>query len=844
MRQFPLSWGKMRQFILASLLIILLMAPLAARQSARHAAFGDPNLWDWAPSRAYHVETYRLKLQFDEPKGEVFGDEIITVAPFASGFRTFYLDSSELKIESVKLLTSGGATTSLPFRQADPKLWITLDRPYERGTSLRVEIVYHGFPRTGLFFVNPNPAYSRWPREVWSQGESEFNHFWFPCWDHPNDKAASETITTVPESQSVVSNGRLVSVTHSHGEATYDWVEPIPHSSYLISIAVGPWRKVSQRFDNKPVDIYVPDSVDAATALRAFGSTPDAMGFYSRLFGVDYPYEKYAQTAVHNFTAGGMENISATTQTDLALHGERADADYPSWPLMAHELAHQWFGDLVTTRDWSNLWLNEGFATFLANLYTQHREGDDAYRFAVWQDQRQARAEDDHDYSRPIVDRHFTFPEQMFDATTYSKGGAVLDMLRYVLDGAAVSHPATPSEPLFRALHAYLLAHRAGNVDTHDLMEALRQTTGRNLDWFFHEWAFRPGYPRYQVAARYEPARRIEAVTIRQTQAADDLTPIFDMPIELAFHGANGETQAVTIRDQQREQEFDLSLPFAPAWMAFDPNGHIYKALDYQPPTPELAAQAEDDPAMMSRLWATRQLARRGAAAEPALAAVLAHDAFYGVRVAAAAGLGEVGGEAAPGALLAALGQPDSRVRAAAVRALARQAGQAEVYAALLRVLKSDPSYAAEAAAAAALGASGNPAALDVLRAEIAARPELHVWAGVVRGLAASKDPRAAAVLMAQAEPGVPEPVRISALRALPAMKASWVGPLRAQLVVVIAAALADPFGDTRDAGEYAAAALRLARFRPYLETQAASAAEPQQQENAREYLKLFENKN
>ena len=827
---------KVLGFLLAALVL-----PVMAQREAR-GTFGNPEVWDWAPSRTYHVENYRLVLHFDEPKGEVFGDETVTLVPFASDFQRFYLDSSELTIDSVESLHAGGAKTRVRFQSAADRLWITLDQSHARGAAVRVEIVYHGFPRTGLFFINPNPDYPDRPREVWSQGESEFNHFWFPCWDHPDDKATSETITTVPADQVVVSNGRLASVTHGGGQATYDWIESVPHSSYLISIAAGPWRKVHQSYGGKAVDIYVPRSSSPQTALAAFGLTPDAIGFYSQVFGVEYPYEKYAQTAVRNFTAGGMENISATTRTDLALESDRAEADFPSWPLMAHELAHQWFGDLVTTRDWSNLWLNEGFANFIGDLYAQHHEGNDAYRFAIGGEQAAARAEDQNRYRRPIVDRHYSYPEQMFDSTTYAKGAAVLDMLRYVLDGSSAAlRPASQAEPLFQALRAYLQAHRAGNVGTHDLAEAIRRTTGRDLDWFFHEWVFRAGYPEYRVSARYDAARRVESVSIRQTQTLDAQTPIFTMPIELAFHGAEGQAFTTVVRDDQAAQTFEVPLAFAPAWVAVDPHDFVYKTLDYQPPLEELAAQAEHDPAMMSRLWATRQLGRRGAAAAPALAAVLEHDGFPPVRAAAARSLGLTPGAGAQAALEGALRQPDARVRAAAVQALAPRVKEAAVFSQLARALQDDPSYRVEAAAARALGGSENPEAFTLLAAAIEQRPEIHVWASLIAALAERHDPRAAGLLLAQAAPGVPDPLRVAALAGLPRQRQALLRGDRARLESIIGAALGDPFPDLREAGEHAAAALQLTRFRAFIATQAANAAEPQEREEAAADLKLYE---
>jgi aminopeptidase N len=827
---------------LSLLSVVLAFAAVASAQDSTHV-FGNPDVWQWPPSRTYHVENYKLKLHFDEPKGEVFGDEAVTLRPFQPHFKKFYLNSSELTIDSVSLENARGAPVKLKYAVQDPQLWITLDHDYDPESTLKVRITYHGFPRTGLFFVNPTPSYPNWPHEVFSQGEPELNRFWFPCWDYPNDMATSETITTVPAGQTVVSNGKLVAVTHSAGQVTYDWAESIPHSSYLISLAVGPWRKFSDKYKDKPVDYYVPDTVDEATVRRSFRLTPDMIDFFSRATGVEYPYEQYAQTTVQNFIFGGQENVSATTLTDGTLHDQRADQDYPSTILVGHELGQHWFGDYVQGRDWANIWLNEGFATYLTALYTQHHEGNDAYRFEIYNDQL-AEHEEDHDsYRRPIVDRHYTDPLDMLDVTTHEKGAAVLDMLRYVLEGAeATSHPASQNELLFKALHHYLVAHHAQSADTPELMESIRGITGEELDWFFREWVYMAGHPDYRVEASYDVAKKIETVTVAQTQQIDAMTPVFDMPIELAFYGGKGERKKIQVRDNLRRQEFEIPLDFEPQWVDFDPDDFIDKTVQFDRPVDALIAEAEKDPSMMSRLWAAQQLgtttlANPDARAE-ALAQVLGNDGFYGVRAAAATSLGSIGTEQAKAALLSALQQPDSRVRTAVFEALGNFSKEQAVYAALVKALHEDSSYAVEAAAAKALGKSGMAQAFDVLQAEVRTNPELHVMQATLAGLAATKDPRAVEILLAQAQPGVAERVRLSALGGLENLKEAVTQNHLTELIEVVRAALHDPFYFTREAGQELVGVFNLTQFEPDIQTEAQSAPMAMQRVPAQQVLK------
>lgn len=826
---------------LALIAALVLAVPMRSDDAANHV-FGNPAVWIWPPTRTYHVENYKLTLHFDESQGEVFGDELITLRPFEPNFRKFYLDSSELKIDSVTLEDAGARAAKLIYSVDDPKLWITLDHDYGTKTAINVRIVYHAFPRTGLFFVNPSASYPNWPREVFSQGEPELNHFWFPCWDYPNDMSTSETITTVPEGQTVVSNGRLVKVTHSAGQATYDWVESVPHSSYLISLAIGPWHRFAGHYKDKPVEYYVPDTIDEATALRTFHLTPDMIDFFSRATGVVYPYEKYAQTTVKNFIFGGQENVSATTLTETTLHDARADQDFPSTILVAHELGQHWFGDYVQGRDWADIWLNEGFATYLTALYTQHHEGYDAYRFEMYQDQFTAQEEDQESYRRPIVDHHYADPLDMLDVTTHRKGAAVLDMLRYVVDGSqAASQPASQNEILFRALNHYLVAHHAQSADTSELEQSIRETTGRELGWFFREWVYLSGWPEYKVAASYDAATHAEKITVLQSQQTNSETPVFDMPIEFAFYGANGERKKVQVRDYLARQEFDFPLTFEPQWVDFDPDNFIYKTVEFPKPLRALIAEAEKDPSMMSRLWAAQQLQMaalgdsdaRGAA----LARVLEGDAFYGVRAAAAASLGKIATDKAKSALLSALQQSDSRVRPAAAAALGNFSNEPTVYAALLTALQNDSSYAVEAAAARGLGKSGMPQAFDILREEVAKNPELHVMQGTLAGLVETKDPRAVEILLAQAQPGVAERVRLSALTDLESVKAEVKPGQMPELAEAVKSALHDPFYLTRDAGEELVGVYQLTQFESEIQAEAQGAPMAMMRDAAKQVL-------
>jgi aminopeptidase N len=799
-------------------------APVHAAQES-----DNPATMRWAPSRSYHVENYKLTLHFAQSKREVFGDEVVTIKPFETNFDSFCLSSEDLTIESVTLVRMPGASETLAHSTDDRCLWITLKHAYGPADSLDIHIVYHGYPRAGLYFVNPRKDDPGVPPQIYTQGEPEFNHHWFPCWDYPNDMATSETITTVPEGQVVVSNGTLVGVKHATGQVTYDWVEHIPHSAYLLSLAIGPWKKLSDSYEGKPVDYFIAKSVDDAVALRTFHLTPDMIGFFSRATGVEYPYEKYDQVTVHDFIFGGQENVSATTLADETLHDAKAEADYPSTILVAHELGQHWFGDYVQGRDWANIWLNEGFATYLTALYTQYHEGNDAYRYEIYDDQNTALQAEAAENNRPLVYRKYTDPMDMLEDITHAKGASVLEMMRYVLDGEdAMTAPASQDETLFQALNHYLTTHHAQTADSADLASSVWTRTGQDLSWFFYEWVFKGGHPDYRVTASYDPKRRVEVVKVTQTQEVNANTPIFDMPIHLAFFGDKNQKVDKQVRDSAANQEFDIPLAFAPKWVDFDPNGIIYKTIVFAKTNEELSAQAQNDPYMMSRLWATKQLGERSKTNNDccmqALTNVLNSDAFYGVRIEAASSIGQSKSDRAKATLLSALNQSNSQVRAATIAAMSNFLSDQAVVDALVKAVRDDSSYAVQAAAAGQLGHSGSPNALEVLRSKLAAVKDRHVTVGVLNGLAAMKSPQAAHIILSYAQPGTPKRVRAAALSNLSALK-DELDPADAHaLSDTVGAALDDSFLQIHEAAVHLVDVFRLEQFRPAIEQDARNA--------------------
>jgi aminopeptidase N len=559
--------------------------------------------------------------------------------------------------------------------------------------------------------VGPDKAYPAKPRQIYSQGESDLNRFWFPVWDSPNDRAATEVLATVKPPLEVVSNGRLVEVKDlPDGRRTWHWSMEVPHATYLLSVAIGDFAKVSDRWNGIPVDYYVPKGPQAEEeARRSFGMTPDVLDFYSKVTGRPYPYAKYSQAVVVDYMWGGMENISATTQTSRTLHDARAALDFTSEGLVAHEAAHQWFGDLVTCQDWSNAWLNEGFADYFTALYAGHAHGQDELDAQLDEYRRGYLREDASRYRRPIVTPRYVDSYAMFDSHTYAKGALVLHMVRYLLG----------DEGWWKGIHSYLDRFAGHTVVTRDFQEAMEDSTGASLGPLFDQYVYGAGHPELKVRWDWQPETRQVHLEIRQAQELTAETGLFSFSLEVALVGAGKEGKETVVRRlpvaARALQDLYLPSDERPRTVVIDPKGWILKTVDFNKPVAEWAVQLAAARELPARLEAIRALGGLGGAeAVAALGRALREEPFYVTRQEAAKALGSLGSPGTPGtsggdaaleALRPGLADKDSRVRTDALEALQHFPAHTELIALLRRALETEESYYARAAAATALGA-------------------------------------------------------------------------------------------------------------------------------------------
>jgi aminopeptidase N len=556
------------------------------------------------PPRTFDVLHYAISTRFDVPNKMVIGDETVMLKPLSDGFKSFELDASSTKVEAVTLSDSNA---TLKWTQPPNKLAITLDRAYDPSETISLRIRYRSTPERGMYFIPQNGVGDfggAKPAQIWTQGEPEENHYWFPCYDFPDDKATSEQYITTGASEIAISNGKLVeTTTNPDGTKTFHWKMEQPHSSYLISLVVGNYAKLEDAYNNVPLEYYTYQGTEE-TARRAFGKTPEMMRLFSQKLDYEYPYERYAQTVVANFIFGGMENITATTHADSEiLNGRTKEAQVATENLISHELAHSWFGNLVTCKDWSELWLNEGFATFMEAVFREHDAGRDAYLTEMRSSESLYLLEDRFRYRRPLVYNTYGTAIDIFDATVYKKGGLVLHMLRETVG----------DELFWKALHRYLEENKYKAVSTADLQRVFEETTGRQLDWFFDQWVYKAGYPELRVRSFYnQPTQRL-TLEVTQTQSASAMTPlVFRLPVEIEIATAGGErTEPIEIT--QRTQRFTFKLDGKPLMIRFDKGARILKKVDFPQPASMLKYQLTHSSDVIGRMEAAEALAKLNA---------------------------------------------------------------------------------------------------------------------------------------------------------------------------------------------------------------------------------------
>jgi aminopeptidase N len=676
-----------------------------------------------------HVDFEHLRLELlinDMITPEVEAVEYLTFTPIGEDLSELGLDAHLLEIESVE---AQGYSTSFTYDGA--AMCVSFDPPVPVGQSITLATTYRVTdPPFGLNWTVESDAFPGRPAQIHSQGEAQTNSYWFPCHDFPNDRLTTELIVTSPQGYEVLSNGRLVgkdrrvvASTTESGEHDLQWYDVWHwsqdeqagggHVPYLVSLVVGKFDVVDVGTDELPMPVYVPQGRGGDVEVT-YGRTGEMVELFDHFFDEPYPWSKYAQAVLWNFGAGGMENTSATSMFDAALYSEAQAIDQDFDGLIAHELGHQWFGDLMTCDSWEHIWLNEGFATYLAGMWFEHRDGHEGYLANMQGNfDRVIRADTGTAPGTPaMVSPVYDDPWDVFrrGANPYPKGASILHMLRQRFG----------DEAFYGSIRNYIDEHRLTTVETSDLQAAFEQWTGESLGWFFDQWAMRPGIPRVKIETSWDEAAGALVITAEQTQTIDADNPafVFDLPIWVHLPEGGEVADAVLSMDSPVASA-SIALPVRPDMVVFNAELDVLAELDIDQPTVLWLEQLASGPTLASKIQAARVLANdQGTAAARLLyATALDPDLHDSLRKEAVKTL-EAQGDLSRVFFLVPLGkmeQVDSpSVRVEALEALGRMGydhpqgskgkSRRQITATLVDHAMNDPSTNAKAAAVRALG--------------------------------------------------------------------------------------------------------------------------------------------
>lgn len=702
---------------------------------------------NWIRSRKVDIKHLDIDLRFDWDKEQAYGTTVVTLSSFNDS-DTFLLDAAMMTINSVTLANGTPLKFTYDGKKDNDNLEVKLDRAYKAGEEIKVKVDYRtnyvntadsdtsiGSFGRGLRFIKPTEDNPNKPRQIWSQGESEFNRYWFPSYDTPNDFRTTDLRATVTKPFFVVSNGKLIETKeNADNTRTFHWKMEQPYSNYLTSIVVSETTPVTQDFEGVPVYNYgyTNETKEVAATVK---NLPATMKFFSEITGVKYPYPKYSQAFVEDF-GGGMENISSTTQIEEMIHDERELLDTDSESLQSHELAHQWFGDYVTCRDWGQIWLNESFATYMQAMWTERLKGHEEFLYTdVRGNQNNTIGTWNSGTRRPIVTKYYSNKDALFDTYAYPGGGSVLHMLRKHLGDA----------PFYKSLNNYLTSNAHQPVSTEDLRIAIEETTGQSMDWFFDQWIYRMGHPIFEVTQSYDEASKKLTLNVKQTQKIDltneyPQTAYFQTYVEIEIEN---RVQRVWLKPQELNT-FTFDLPAKPKLVNFDYEGTLLKEMKFDKSTDDLLYQMANDKDVIGRRWAMNELERQSSEGPKdrivaALITSAEKDPFWRIRRAALSVLANIyspdppPGQSRPAAKLDAnveasvvrlAKDPKSLIRADAIELLGET--QDKKHAPIFIAALNDQSYSVIDQTALALARVKDPRAFDAL-AKLAATPS---WRG------------------------------------------------------------------------------------------------------------------
>ncbi len=568
----------------------------------------EPDKYQASVTRVNDIIHTKLDVSFDWVKQYLYGKATITLKPYFYPTSTLMLDARGMDIKEVSLVVDKNKTP-LTYKYENDVITITLNKEYKAIETYTVFIEYISKPNElksggsaaitddkGLYFINADGSEKNKPQQIWTQGETESNSAWFPTIDKPNERMTQEIYITVDKKYTTLSNGELnSSFDNGDGTRTDYWKMDLPHAPYLTMMAIGEFAVIKDnKWRGKEVNYYVEKEYEPH-AKAIFGNTPEMLEFYSNKLGVQYPWSKYSQVVVRDYVSGAMENTSATLHGEFLQKTDRELLDHNNESIIAHELFHQWFGDLVTCESWSNLPLNESFATYGEYLWEEYKYGRDAADLHSAQSRAGYFAESSRKQVE-LIRFHYDDKEDMFDGHSYNKGGQVLHMLRtYVGDDA-----------FFASLKLYLETNKYTSVEIHQLRLAFEQVTGEDLNWFFNQWFLSTGHPDLIFKTNYNVSTKKVSVQIKQVQDFSK-TPLFKLPMYIDLY-VNGKVERNKIIVTKADETFEFAVENKPSLVNIDATKSTLCIKNETKSTEEWAFQYSNAPLYLDRFEALTQL--------------------------------------------------------------------------------------------------------------------------------------------------------------------------------------------------------------------------------------------
>ena len=550
------------------------------------------------PFFSFTIDNMLLKIEPDLNNSILSNCEQILKVTAIKDLNEIILNVAELQIHKV----SSSTISIIGFQtiQNEDQLIIIFGETLKKGNTIDLSITYSaGYyylngsfsinkPKNGFHFISSTFEKISPAKQAWTQGQTSESRYWFPCLDYPNMKFPVNLQIKSPKDYIVISNGKLIAkkIDDKNNTITWEWEEKNPIPSYLVSVVIGKFEEIKSKFHTIPLYFYWPKEIPKEDAILTFSETPQILEFFENYFDIKYPYAKYAQVTVDEFEFGGMENNSCTTLTRNILHDKKTSMDYNHDVfLISHEIAHQWYGNLVTCNEWSHIWLNEGFATYCELLYWEKSRGTNEFYLNLLKYADKYFEEGEKFYKRSVVTKVYKHPDELFDAHSYEKGGCILHMIRNQI-----------GEDLFKkCLMNYLEKYKGRTVETENFQKIIEETSGKSMNTFFDQWVYRKGHPELDVEILLENSNTEDKnenkitrlkVKIKQSQElndSSDTSNIFEFPLEIRLISSNdkGETEeqinTMLINKKTTEHIFYMQKNSKIEWVSIDPQFKILK---------------------------------------------------------------------------------------------------------------------------------------------------------------------------------------------------------------------------------------------------------------------------